>query len=74
MAGSTEAFLKRLGARIAELRHKRDITQAQLATHAEVTVKFVSEVERGKTNVSVLVLRGMASGLNVSLSELVADL
>lgn len=73
-ATATSAFLKRLGERIAKLRADAGLTQQQLATNAEVTTKFVSEVERGKTNVSILVLRGMAIAMNVTLSQLFADL
>ncbi len=73
-ATATSAFLKRLGERIAKLRSDAGLTQQQLATGAGVTTKFASEVERGKTNVSILVLRGMASAMNVSLSQLFADL
>jgi len=73
-ATATTAFLKRLGERIAKLRADAKLTQQQLATSAEVTTKFVSEVERGRTNVSILVLRGMAIAMNVTLSELFADM
>lgn len=63
---------KRLGGRIRKLRKSRGQTQEQLAQEAGVSDKYLSEVERGVSKVSVEVLDKVASGLNVELRDLLA--
>jgi uncharacterized DUF497 family protein/DNA-binding XRE family transcriptional regulator len=43
------AFFKRLGARVAELRKERDITQVQLAEHLGISQQTVNAYERGSS-------------------------
>lgn len=63
---------KRLGERIRLLRKKRGHTQEQLAQEAGISDKYLSEVERGVSKVSVEVLDKVASGLNVELRDLLS--
>lgn len=42
-----------IGARISKLRHKRGLTQAQLSEQLDITVKHLSESERGLTSLSL---------------------
>lgn len=63
---------RRLGGRIRKLRKSRGQTQEQLAQEAGVSDKYLSEVERGVSKVSVEVLDKVASGLNVELRDLLA--
>ena len=42
-----------IGLRISTLRHRHKLTQAQLAEQLDITVKHVSEVERGLTCLSL---------------------
>ncbi len=59
-----------LGRRIRSLRKLRGLTQEQLAASADVSGKYLSEVERGETNVTVLILDKLAQGLHVDIQEL----
>lgn len=61
---------KRLGGRIRKLRKGRGQTQEQLAQEAGISDKYLSEVERGVSKVSVEVLDKVASALNVELRDL----
>ncbi len=61
---------KRLGERIRLLRKTRGHTQEQLAQEAGISDKYLSEVERGVSKVSVEVLGKVASGLNIELRDL----
>ena len=63
---------KRLGGRIRKLRKGRGLTQEQLAQEAGISDKYLSEVERGVSKVSVEVLDKVASGLNVELRDLLS--
>jgi transcriptional regulator with XRE-family HTH domain len=67
-----ERVLADLGLRIAELRHERGWTQAQLAERLDVTVRYVAHVESG-VNVSVATLCGFARVLGVKTITLLEE-
>jgi len=49
----TEAQLKKVGRRIAELRQGAELTQEQLAAKLKITLKYLQRVEAGRHNLSV---------------------
>lgn len=59
-----------LGARIVYLRKKKKISQLTLSYLAEVSKTYLSDLERGRRNPSVLVLRRIAEALKVQLADL----
>lgn len=61
---------KKLGRRIAELRHARKLTQEQLAEAVGCSVEFISLVERGVNAPSVAGLTDFARVLKVEVKEL----
>lgn len=62
---------KALGPHIAEIRHQRKMTQEQLAELSDITVNYLSKVERGVvTNISARLLYKIAQALNVTMEEL----
>lgn len=73
MPGSATNFLESLGARAAALRQERHMTQAQVAEKAQLTSKYVSEIERGGVNPSVSVLLSLAHALGTSAATLLAE-
>jgi len=56
--------------RIRSLRSKRGISQEDLGEEADLSYKFIGEIERGQTNPSLNVLIKIAFALNVSVSDL----
>lgn len=62
------------GARVRELRHERGLTQSDVAERAGVSVKYVSQIERGSRNPTVGVLIQLSRALDVTPERLVADL
>ena len=60
-----------LGKRIQGLRQKAGITQQQLAEKADLSIKYLGELERGRANASLSILFNLAAALGVSLPELV---
>ncbi len=60
-----------LGATIRRLRLERGISQGRLAVEADVTVKTVGCVERGKGNPRLETLWAIAAALDTTLGELV---
>lgn len=61
-----------IGERIKDLRQAAELTQEELAERAELSKGFISQVERGLTNLSIENLVAILSALDVSLPEFFA--
>lgn len=62
---------EKLGKKIQELRiNNTHLSQEKFALSIGLDRTYISSIERGKRNVSILNLEKIAKGLNVSLSEL----
>ena len=59
-----------LSARIRELRKASRLTQARFAELADLSVDEIGKIERGALTPSLETLNRIASGLKISLSEL----
>lgn len=63
-----------LGQNIHKLRIKQNLTQEQLAELCNLTVNFISRIERDKTNrVSVFTVQKIAKALNTTIDDLLID-
>jgi transcriptional regulator with XRE-family HTH domain len=60
----------KFGKRLRTLRKQRDLTQDQLAEAADISVDFLSLVERGKNAPSFKTLRRLATALEVEVKDL----
>ena len=60
---------KQVGNRIKELRKLKNITQEELAFNAGIDNKYISDVELGKRNVSILVLNLIITALNITTHQ-----
>jgi XRE family transcriptional regulator, aerobic/anaerobic benzoate catabolism transcriptional regulator len=67
-----EDFLRILGLRVRELRSRRGMTRKMMAQESDVSERHLAQLELGDGNVSVLLLRRIATALNVSLADLFA--
>lgn len=67
------AFLGRLGERVREARARRGMTRKILARDSGVSERYLAQLEGGRGNVSVLLLRQIAQALNLPIAELVQD-
>lgn len=61
---------RKFGARLRQLRREADLTQEQLASAAEISVDFLSLVERGINAPSFKNLEKLTKALSVSVREL----
>ena len=59
-----------LGKRIRTLRRQYDYSQEQLAEKANISGKYLGEVERGQANISVDVLEKISASLSIKVSDL----
>ena len=71
---SEDTPLRRLGATIRYYRRQRRLTQKALAVQTGLDHTYLSQVERGHRNVSILSLLQIARALQMPLSSLVASL
>ena len=53
LSPQTEAQLKKVGRRIAELRQGAELTQEQLAAKLKITLKYLQRAEAGRHKLSV---------------------
>jgi transcriptional regulator with XRE-family HTH domain len=60
-----QAYLDYIGANVSRARARAGMTQAQLAETAGLDLRFLQKVERGATNLSVLVVVALADALGV---------
>lgn len=67
------ALLRRVGARVREMRHQRGMTQAELAVRSGVSVRFLGQLEGGEGNISLTRLSEVADALRVPLGALVSE-
>ncbi len=66
-------FLQALGRRMRVLRARRGMTRRILASRSGVSERYISAVEAGTGNGSVLLLRALATALHVDLQALLLD-
>ena len=64
------ALRQLIGGNIRQLRKSRGWSQEELGEKAELSYKFVGEIERGAVNPSLDSLVGIANALNVEISKL----
>ena len=65
-----EALRRTLGGNVRRLRRERKLSQEALAFEAEIDRTYVSQIERGVINPSLLVLWKVASALGASVLAL----
>lgn len=63
-------FLRCLGQIIRDARKQKGMTQEALSEIAGVSAKYLSEVEQGQSNVTVLLLRRVSRALKLELCAL----
>lgn len=65
-----EQFLRAFGERLRGERARRGMSRKLLAEHAGISERYITQVESGKGNVSILILRQIATALGVPLNRL----
>jgi XRE family aerobic/anaerobic benzoate catabolism transcriptional regulator len=65
--------LRRLGERVRRLRNQRGMTRKALAAHAHVSERYLAQVESGRGNGSIVLLRRIARAMSVPVTQLVNE-
>ncbi len=66
-------YLKLLGERVRETRARRGVTRKILARDSEVSERYLAQLETGQGNISILLLRQIASALDIPVEALVLE-
>ena len=65
---------QKLGNRIRELRNKLGLSQEKFALQIGMDRTYFASVEAGKRNISIMNIKKISDGLNITLEELFRDL
>jgi transcriptional regulator with XRE-family HTH domain len=60
---------EKFGKRVKEIRHSRGISQEELAFRSQLHRTYISSIELGKRNVSLLNIEKLAKALDCSVSD-----
>jgi len=66
-------FLSALGERVRGERARRGMSRKLLAKHAGISERYITQLESGKGNVSIVLLNQIATALGLPLSRLFGD-
>lgn len=64
----------KIGNRIRQLRQEKHLSQEAFADMCELDRTYISSIEKGKRNVSIINIEKIANALNINLSTLFNDL
>ena len=68
-----DAYLHRLGERVRILRNQRGMSRKVLAQHAKVSERYLAQLETGKGNGSIVLLRRISRALGLPVIQLVNE-
>ena len=69
----TDPFLAQVGDKVRTLRQRRGMSRRVLAAQAEVSERYLAQLEGGSGNCSIALLRRIADALNAPIAELIDD-
>jgi XRE family aerobic/anaerobic benzoate catabolism transcriptional regulator len=69
----SDPYLRRLGERVRTLRNQRGMTRKALAQHARISERYLAQMEAGKGNCSIVLLRRIARAIGAPVTQLVHE-
>lgn len=69
----TDAYLRRVGQRVRTLRNQRGMSRKALVQHARISERYLAQLELGKGNCSIVLLRRIARAIGVPVTQLVQE-
>jgi XRE family aerobic/anaerobic benzoate catabolism transcriptional regulator len=70
---SDEGYLKMLGERVRDARASHGMSRRMLAHDSGISERYLAELESGRGNFSIVLMRRLTKAIDVSLAELVGD-
>jgi len=71
--GANLRYLKQLGERVRDVRARHGMTRRMLARDSGISERYLAELESGRGNLSITLMRRLANAIDVPVSELVSD-
>lgn len=65
----TMEYLKKLGHKIKKVRKTKELTQEELAERSNLTLSYVSKIETGRRNPTILTLIKISEGLGIEIDD-----
>jgi XRE family aerobic/anaerobic benzoate catabolism transcriptional regulator len=69
---NTHVLLSGIGSRVRSLRQARELTARELAARADLSQRFINQIEAGDANVSIAKLDQIAQALGCAVTDLIA--
>jgi len=70
---ATDAYLRQVGERVRTLRNQRGMTRKALVQHARISERYLAQLELGKGNCSIVLLRRIARAIGVPVTQIVQE-
>lgn len=70
---SDHSYLQQLGARVRDARTRQGLSRKSLAAKSGVSERYLAQLESGQGNISILLLRQVATALDTPLTELLSE-
>ena len=70
---TSAGYLRLLGDRVRTMRSRRAMSRKALARHSGVSERYLAELEAGKGNCSIVLLRRIAKAMNAPVAELIDE-
>ena len=74
MGGTPLDIQKAFGLRVQQLRKEKGMSQEKFALSIDMDRTYLASVEAGKRNISIINIKKIADGLNISISELFGNI
>jgi XRE family aerobic/anaerobic benzoate catabolism transcriptional regulator len=72
-SGATDPYLRKLGERVRDARARHGMTRRMLARDSGVSERYLAQLESGRGNLSIVLLRRVATAIDVEISSLVRE-
>ncbi|MGC2451354.1 MAG: shikimate kinase, partial [Pseudolabrys sp.] len=69
----TDAYLRQVGERVRTLRNQRGMKRKALVQHARISERYLAQLELGKGNCSIVLLRRIARAIGVPVTQIVQE-
>lgn len=70
MKTTIEKDQKLMGQKLKYIRQSKNMTQAEVAIKANITINYYARIERGEENPSFEVLKGLVKALKIKSSDI----
>src|SRR6202162_4334916 len=70
---SDDRYLKMLGERVCDARARHGMSRRMLAHDSGISERYLAELESGRGNFSIVLMRRLAKAIDVPVAELVSD-